>query len=192
MSAESWKGACNVTAISSSALALGLFILRVIAGLTISAHGAQKLLGWFEGSGFSGTVKMQERMGLKPAWVWACLAIVGELGGGLSLALGLLTPLGAAGMIGAMFMAISKAHWKNGFFNSKRGLEYPLLLLSTALAIGLIGPGGYSLDALLNIRLPSPMLFIVLVIAALVVDLIGLAISRRPSSKPAEAATMTS
>jgi putative oxidoreductase len=181
-----------VTAIVSSALAPGLFILRVIAGVTISAHGAQKLFGWFEGSGFSGTVKMQERMGLKPAWVWACLVIIGELGGGLSLALGFLTPLGAAGMIGAMFMAIGKAHWKNGFFNSKRGLEFPLQLLSAALAIGLIGPGSYSLDALLGIRLPSPVLFIVLVLAALVIDLFGMAISRQPGAKTAEAAPTTS
>ena len=181
-----------MAAISSGYLALGLFILRVIAGLTISAHGAQKLLGWFEGSGFSGTVKMQERIGLKPAWFWACLAIIGELGGGLSLALGLLTPLGAAGMIGAMFMAISKAHWKNGFFNSKRGLEFPLQLLSAALVIGLIGPGSYSLDALLDIRLPSPLLFFVLAIAALVVDVIGLVISRQPSAGRAEAAPTTS
>jgi putative oxidoreductase len=181
-----------VTAISSGALALGLFILRVVAGLTISAHGAQKAFGWFEGGGFSGTVKMQERMGLKPARVWASLVIIGELGGGLSLALGFLTPLGAAGMIGAMFMAISKAHWKNGFFNSKRGLEFPLQLLAVAVAIGLIGPGSYSLDALLHIWLPSPLLFGILVIGALVVDLIGLAISRQPGTNPAGAASSTS
>ena len=181
-----------MTAVSSGYLALGLLILRVIAGLTISAHGVQKLFGWFDGNGFSGTVKMQERMGLKPAWVWACLVIIGELGGGLSLALGLFTPLGAAGMIGAMFMAISKAHWKNGFFNSKRGLEFPLQLLSAAFVIGLIGPGSYSLDALLDIRLPSPLVFIVLVVAALVVDVVGLVMGRQPSAGRAEAAPTTS
>jgi putative oxidoreductase len=181
-----------VTDISSSYLALGLLILRVVAGLTISAHGAQKTFGWFEGSGFSGTVKMQERIGLKPAQIWAGLVILGELVGGLSLALGFLTPLGAAGIIGAMFMAISRAHWKNGFFNSKRGLEFPLQLLSAAVVIGLIGPGSYSLDALLHIRLPSPLLFFALAIAALVVDLIGLGISRQPSVPPAEATAKTS
>jgi putative oxidoreductase len=183
---------CDVTDVSSSYLALGLCVLRVVAGLTISAHGAQKLFGWFEGSGYSGTVKMQERIGLKPARVWAYLVIIGELGGGLSLALGLLTPLGAAGIIGAMFMAISKAHWKNGFFNSKRGLEFPLQILSAAVAIGLIGPGSYSLDALLGIRLPSPVLFIVLAAAALAVDLIGLAISRQPSGSTPPVAPTTS
>jgi putative oxidoreductase len=176
-----------MTAFSSGSLGLGLFILRVVAGLTISAHGAQKFLGWFEGSGFSGTVKMQERMGLKPAWLWASLVIVGELGGGLSLALGFLTPLGAAAMFGAMFMAISKAHWKNGFFNSKRGVEFPLQLLAAGVAIGFTGPGSYSLDALFDIRLPSPLLFCILAIVALLVDLLGLAMGRQPTTSPAEA-----
>jgi putative oxidoreductase len=121
---------------------------------------------------------MQARMGLRPAWFWACLVILGELGGGLSLALGFLTPLGAAGMVGAMFMAIAKAHWKNGFFNGKRGIEFPLQLLAAGLTIGLIGPGPLSLDALLNIRLPYPLLFILLALAALVVDVVGLIMSR--------------
>jgi len=157
---------------------LGLLVLRVVAGLTISAHGAQKLLGWFEGSGFAGAVKMQERMGLRPAWLWACLVVLGELGGGLSVALGILTPLGAAGMVGAMFMAIVKAHWKNGFFNGKRGFEFPLQLLTAGVTIGLIGPGPLSLDALLSIRLPTPLLFILLALAALVVDGVGIFMTR--------------
>jgi putative oxidoreductase len=168
----------DLTAITTSTLGWGLLVLRIVAGLTISAHGAQKLLGWFEGSGFAGTVKMQERMGLRPAWLWACLVILGELGGGLSVALGFLTPLGAAGMVGAMFMAIVKAHWKNGFFNGKRGLEFPLQLLAAALTIGLIGPGPFSLDALLSIRLPYPLLFVLLVLAALIVDGVGIFMSR--------------
>jgi len=129
-------------------LSLGLLILRVVAGLTLAAHGAQKFFGWFGGSGFSGTVSMQERMGFRPGWLWACLVILGEFGGGLSLALGFLTPLGAAGAFGAMFMAIFKSHWKNGFWNKDRGLEFPLALLTIGVAVGLMGPGSYSLDAL--------------------------------------------
>ncbi len=170
-------------------VSLGLLILRLVAGLTIAAHGAQKLFGWFEGSGFSGTIKAQERMGFKPAWLWAGLVIVGEFGGGLSVALGLLTPLGAAGMFGAMFMAIFKSHWKNGFWNKDRGFEFPLSLLAAAVAIGLAGPGSYSLDALFALAglvLPETLLFGVLVAAALLVDVIGLFISR-----PAEVASTT-
>ena len=167
-------------------LDLALLLLRLSAGLTIAAHGAQKLFGWFGGPGFSGTMKMQERMGLKPLPLWASLVILGEFGGGLLLALGLLTPLGAAGMLGAMFMAIAKAHWKNGFWNSKRGLEFPLQLLAAAVAIGFAGPGSYSLDALFGIALPTPLLFLILALVALIVDIIGLAISRTaaPTSTP--------
>jgi putative oxidoreductase len=176
------KGRYIVTISTTAWLSLGLLILRATAGLTIGAHGAQKLFGWFEGSGFSGTLKMQERLGLRPTWLWACLVILGELGGGLSLALGILTPLGAAGILGAMCMAIFKSHWKNGFWNSKRGLEFPLQLLSAGVAIGLAGPGNYSLDNVLHISLPYPQLFLVLAVAALVVDVIGLLISRQPIS----------
>ncbi|HLI09191.1 MAG TPA: DoxX family protein [Ktedonobacteraceae bacterium] len=171
-------------------LDLGLLILRLVAGLTIAAHGAQKLFGWFGGSGFSGTLKMQERMGLKPPALWASFVVLGEVGGGLSLAFGFLTPLGAAGIFGAMFMAIVKSHWKNGFWNSKRGLEFPLQLLAAAAAIGFTGPGSYSLDALFGIALPTPLLFLILILAALLVDIIGLimgrsAVSAAPTSTPA-------
>jgi putative oxidoreductase len=174
-------------------LHLGLLILRLVAGLTIAAHGAQKLFGWFGGPGFSGTLKMQERMGFKPMALWASLVILGELGAGLSLALGFLTPLGAAGMFGAMFMAIVKAHWKNGFWNSKRGLEFPLQLLAAAVAIGFTGPGSYSLDALFGIALPTPLLFLILALVALLVDIIGLVLSRMatPTAAPTSTPTTT-
>lgn len=167
-------------------LSLGLLILRLVAGLTIAAHGAQKLFGWFGGSGFTKLVQGFETQRFKPAWLWASLAILGELGGGLSLALGFLTPLGAAGVFGAMFMAIFKSHWKNGFWNSKRGWEYPLSLLAASVTIGLTGPGSYSLDALFGIALPGTLLFCVLAVAALLVDVIGLLISRPPAVAPTE------
>ena len=160
-------------------LSLGLLILRVIGGLTLAAHGAQKLFGWFEGPGLTKLSQGFEKQSFKPVWLWVCLVILGELGGGLSVALGFLTPLGAAGMFAVMFMAIFKSHWKNGFWNSKRGLEFPLSLLTIALAIGLMGPGSYSLDTLFGTAsLDTPLLFCVLAVAALVVDVIGLVISR--------------
>lgn len=173
----------------SITLSVGLLILRVVAGLTLAAHGSQKLLGWFGGGGFNGTLQMQQRMGLKPAWLWASFVILGELGGGLSVAFGFLTPLGAAGIFGAMLMAMIKGHWKNGFFNGKRGIEFTLQLVTIAAAIGIMGPGNYSLDALFRLALPETLLFVVLAAAALLVDIIGLFISRPPAPVAAPADT---
>lgn len=173
-------------------MSAGLLILRVIGGLIIAAHGAQKLFGWFNGPGFAKQRQGQERMGFRPGWLWASLVVLGELGGGLSVALGFLTPLGAAGMVGAMFMAIFKAHWKNGFFNSNRGIEFPLSLLTIATGIGLAGPGPYSMDALFKLNLPTPALFLALVAAAIIVDIIGLSISRPAPAPAAEPAARAS
>ena len=169
-----------------TSLSVGLLILRLVAGLTLAAHGAQKLFGWFGGGGISGTLQMQGRLGLKPAPLWAGMVILGEFGGGLSVAFGFLTPLGAAAMFAAMFMAIAKSHWKNGFWNSKRGLEFPLQLLTIGVAIGIIGPGSYSLDALFGIALPETLLFVILALAGLLVDVIGLLISRPAAVAPSE------
>jgi putative oxidoreductase len=167
-------------------LSLGLLIIRVIGGLTLAAHGAQKLFGWFEGPGLTKLSQGFEKQGFKPVWLWVCLVILGELGGGLSVALGFLTPLGAAGMFAAMFMAIFKSHWKNGFWNSKRGLEFPLQLLAIGVAIGLMGPGSYSLDAFFGIALPDALLFCVLAIIGLLIDIIGLIISRPAAVTPTD------
>jgi putative oxidoreductase len=160
------------------AVALGFFILRVVAGLTIAAHGAQKLFGWFDGPGLDKWKQGIQTQGFKPPLLWTSLVILGELGGGLSRALGFLTPLGAAGIVGVMVMAIAKAHWGNGFFNSKRGFEFPLLLLTIAVAIGIMGPGSYSLDALFGIALPDAPIFLVLALLAIITDIIGFIISR--------------
>ena len=122
-----------------------------------------------------------EKQGFKPVWPWIALAIVGEVGGGLSVALGFLTPLGAAGIFGAMAMATFKSHWKNGFWLNKGGYEYSLLLMIASITIGLMGPGKYSLDTLFGINLPQALLFCVLALAALLVDAIGILISRKPS-----------
>ncbi len=172
-------------------LNLGLLILRVIGGLTLAAHGAQKLFGWFEGPGLTKLSQGFKKQGVKPVWLWVSLVILGELGGGLSVALGFLTPLGAAGMFAAMFMAIFKSHWKNGFWNSKRGLEFPLQLLAIGVAIGIIGPGSYSLDTLFGIALPDTLLFCILAFIGLLVDIIGLLISRQPTITSTEVKSTT-
>ena len=166
---------------------VALLILRVVAGLTVASHGAQKLLGWFGGPGMDTWEQGLRKQGFKPARIWAYLTVLGELGGGLSLAFGFLTPLGAAGIFGAMFMAILTVHWKNGFFNGKRGIEFPLALLAIATAIGVAGPGAISLDTLFGIQLPYPWLFVILAIIAVLVDLAGLAVKRANAASAAAA-----
>jgi len=150
---------------------IALLLFRVVIGVTLAGHGAQKLFGWFGGPGPVQLRQIFEKQGYKPAWFWFALCIVGELGGGLSVA------LGAAGILGAMAMA-ARSHWKNGFF-LPGGIEYTLTLAIASLAIGLIGPGGYALDALFGIALPEVPLFGVLAIAALLVDVIGIIITSR-------------
>lgn len=176
----------------SISLDAGLLVLRVVLGLTIAGHGAQKLFGWFGGPGFNKLAQGFTMQGFRPAPFWVSLVILGELGGGISIALGFLTPLGAASVVGAMTMAIFKTHWKNGFWNSNRGLEFPLALLGMAAGIGLMGPGSYSLDALLGIRLAGTPLFFVLTAAALLVDIVGLRISRAPVAAPVAASARPS
>lgn len=170
----------------ATTLSLGLLILRLVVGLTLAVHGAEKLFGWFDRAGFGKTTQMLQAQGFKPAWFWTGLGGAGEFGGGLALALGFLTPLGAAAASAAMLMAVAKFHWKNGFLSAHHGYEYPLSLLAVAITLGLTGPGNYSVDALLGIAHPQAVWFVVLAIGALLVDLVGLFISRPAASTQAE------
>jgi putative oxidoreductase len=155
---------------------IGILILRLVIGLFVAAHGAQKLLGWFGGGGFAGTTRMMESQGFRPNWFWALLASLGEFAGGLLLALGLITPLAAAAVVGVMLMAVLKVHLPKGFWNSKGGLEFPATLGVVAFVIGLIGPGSYALDTLIGLTLAWP-LYLLLVLIAVVVVLAGYALS---------------
>src|SRR5260370_3240714 len=168
-------------------VSIALLLLRLVVGMTLAVHGTQKLFGWFAGPGLARLMQGFERQGFKPAWLWVSFVILGEVGGGISVALGFLTPLGAAGIFGAMFMATFKSHWKKGFIVSKGGYEYTLVLMDVSIALGLIGPGSYSLDALFGIILPEALLFGALAVAALFVDIIGLSISRSAAVAPSRA-----
>ena len=134
----------------------GLLLMRVVLGGIIAVHGAQKLFGWFGGHGISGTAGWLEMMGMRPARAHAAMNGLAEFGGGALLVLGLLTPLGAAAIVGVMFVAIATVHWKNGFFNTNGGYEFNLLIIAAALALAFTGPGTISIDHLAGWNLAGP------------------------------------
>src|SRR4029077_3410766 len=74
--------------------ALGLLVLRLVVGLTLAGHGAQKLFGWWGGPGMNGWTQMVQKLRIRPAQPWAWVAALAEFGGGILLALGFLSPLG--------------------------------------------------------------------------------------------------
>jgi putative oxidoreductase len=136
---------------------VGILILRIVLGAVFLGHGSQKLFGWFGGRGLAGHAKFMEALGLRPARVFGTISGLGEFLGGLGVLAGFLTPLAVWGIIGAMAVATIKVHWTHGFWNHDGGLEYPLVLAALAFVIGLIGPGRFSLDHALAIRLQEPL-----------------------------------
>jgi putative oxidoreductase len=125
---------------------LALFALRIVAGLLMAGHGAQKLFGSFGGHGIAGTGTFFESLGLRPGERNARLAGLSEFGGGLLLVLGLFTPLGAAAIIGVMTVAILAVHLPKGPWVTEGGYEYNLVLVAIAFALGCAGPGAWSVD----------------------------------------------
>jgi putative oxidoreductase len=145
----------------------GLLLIRVVVGLILAAHGAQKLFGWFGGYGLRPTGSFLATTGLRPGVLWAFLGGLSEFGGGVALALGFLSPLGGVGVIAAMTTAALTVHWPR-FWMSDNGIELTLTNGLVALGLALAGPGRYSVDAALGIALPQPATLIVGLAAALV------------------------
>ena len=145
---------------------IAMLIVRVVVGGLLAGHGAQKLFGWFGGHGPKATAQAMESMGLKPGGLWAPMAGLSELGGGVLTAVGFLNPLGPIAIMAAMTMATIKAHWNKPIWNTEGGAELPVTYMTVALAIALAGPGRYSLDAALLLRLPASLVAAVAVAAA--------------------------
>src|SRR6266852_6351784 len=145
----------------------GLLLLRLVFGLVMAAHGAQKLFGWFGGYGIAGTGGFFETVGFRPGKLFAALAGLGEFGGGLLLALGFLGPIGGALILSVMIVATVTAHLGKGLFATSGGIEVPLLYGAAATALALTGPGRYSLDAVLGLTTTEPLALIALAIAIL-------------------------
>lgn len=125
-----------------------MLILRVIAGPTIFAHGYNKM---FRGGKIPGTAGWFDSMGMKPnGKVHAYIASINEMGCGLLILAGLLTPFAAAGVIGTMVVAGWTVH-RHAFFIVKEGWEIVMVMGVLFWAIGALGPGQWSLDHALGL-----------------------------------------
>ena len=126
-------------------------VVRLVLGIVFFAHGAQKMLGWFGGYGFKGTMGFFTQAMHIPA-VFAFLAIAAEFFGGLGLIIGLLTRVAAFGIAVNMLVAIFMVHLPNGFFmnwagqQKGEGVEYHLLVLAMTAALMIRGGGAFSID----------------------------------------------
>ncbi|MFV3387774.1 DoxX family protein [Pseudomonas sp. NY15364] len=122
-----------IKSITDSQAGLGITILRIIAGITFAAHGAQKLFGWFGGYGLAGVAQWMESIGLAPGYLMA-------------LIIGLLVRPAAAVLAVTMLVAIFTVHLANGFFMSNNGYEFALALLAISVALVFEGAGKLSVD----------------------------------------------
>ncbi len=138
-------------------MGLGKLMLRATIGGYFFGHWMQKLAGWFGGHGPEGTGQFFEQVGLRPGRESALLAGAAEAGGGSLLVLGLFTPAAVSMLTGVMTNAIRHVHWKNGLWNSDGGIELPVLILGGLAALADSGPGRFSLDEALGIRLRGPV-----------------------------------
>lgn len=120
-------------------------VLRLALGATMLAHGWNHAFG---GGRLPGTARWFDSIGIRPGRVHALLATATELGTGVLLLLGLVTPLAAAGVVGTMLVALVANHLRNGFFIFRpgEGYEYVLMITLVSVALGALGAGRVSLD----------------------------------------------
>src|SRR5437899_10646752 len=127
-------------------------ILRLVLGVVFFAHGAQKMLGWFGGPGFSGSMGLFTGYLHIPAPL-AFLAIAAEFFGGLGLILGFLTRIAAFGIAMNMVVAIAMVHSSFGFFMNStgsqkvEGFEYQLRVLAIIAFLMMRGAGAVSAES---------------------------------------------
>ncbi|MFF8831152.1 DoxX family protein [Streptomyces sp. NPDC015131] len=128
----------------------GLLVLRLIAGLLIAGHGVQKASHLLGGTGLAGGAREFREDGFRGGRLTALAAGAGQIGSGLFLAAGLLTPLAATAAVGVMTVALT-VKWRNGLWVQHDGYEYPLVLIAVAAALSATGPGTWSLDQALGL-----------------------------------------
>ncbi|MEU6012119.1 DoxX family protein [Streptomyces sp. NPDC047453] len=124
----------------------GLLLIRLTFGLLMAGHGAEKLFGIFGGKGLTATGRGFAALGYRPGKVFAAIGGLSEFLGGLGLAVGLLTPLAAAALIGVMINAMTTVTGAHGLWETDGGVEYSVCIAVVALSIATIGPGRLALD----------------------------------------------
>ncbi len=169
----------------STVYSLCVLLMRVMLGGMIASHGLNKFFG---GGKIAGTAGWFDSMGMRPGRLNALLAATTEVGVGLLLIVGLLTPLACAGLVSIMVVAIITVHLKNGFFvfNAGQGIEYCLVVAVMAIALGGLGGGKFSIDHAAKVWTMRPA--IGLAVAALVGvggALLQLAVFYRPTKAQA-------
>ena len=169
----------STTSSYTDQMSAGLLLLRLCLGLFLAYHGYNKVFG---GGGLKGTASWFGSIGMRwPQWQ-ARLAASTEIGAGLFLALGLLTPLASAGVIGIMVVAIVVAHAKVGFFVflPNQGWEYCATIAVGALAVGTMGAGDWSLDNAFELSFDGWSGSVIAIAVGLGGALVQLASSYRP------------
>jgi len=143
------------TIITTNSQNWGALFARLALGITIFPHGAQKLLGWFGGGGFSGTMGFLTEMAGLP-YILALLVILIEFFGSLLLIFGFFTRVSAVGFIGLFLGVLFTVHSENGFFmnwgmeaNKGEGWEYFIMVFGLALVALIQGGGKASMDAVI-------------------------------------------
>ncbi|MFF5435881.1 DoxX family protein [Streptomyces achromogenes] len=131
---------------ATAAADAGLLLIRLTFGLLMAGHGAQKVFGLFGGPGLTATGKGFAALGYHPGKLFAVVGGLSELLGGLGLALGLLTPLAAAALIGVMINAMTTVTAGHGLWETNGGVEYSVCIAVVALAVAAIGPGRLAAD----------------------------------------------
>lgn len=156
----------------------GLLVLRLVLGLTLAAHGAQKLLDLRTTAAGFGHLRYRAPL------IFALVAGLTELGGGLFFAAGFLTPLAALGLAAVMINAVAVAHWQNGFWSMKGGYEFNLLIFAVVIAVVATGPGAFSVDAALGwpTVFTGPLWALGVIVVAIVLTIPALTLGRTPKS----------
>jgi putative oxidoreductase len=159
----------------------GLMVIRLVFGLVMAAHGAQKLFGWFGGYGIAGTGPYFESLGFRPGRLFAALAGLGEFAGGLLVALGFLGPIGPALVLSVMIVAAVISHWGKGLFAMTNGIELPLLYSAAAVGVALSGPGRFSVDAIVGLT-STPILAVIALGIGVAGAIVNLTLRRTPAA----------